>query len=619
MGFGLSDFVQTKRAILERVGLLEVVSQHVAMKQRGQRWVGLCPFHAEKTPSFTIRPEHGTFKCFGCGRGGDVFTFVQLRENVGFVEAMRILADRAGIDLGKLSARTGTNSGGRAQLAKLNAWAASAFHNQLQHNARGAGAREYLIRRKVSPESSDRFELGISIDHAADLRRLALQAGFDVALLLEADLLRRNDDNDVYSTFRHRLMFPIHDATARIVGFGGRTLGDDPAKYLNTRQNELFDKGRGLYGIDRARESIVSRRRAIVVEGYLDCIAAHQAGFAETVATLGTALTESQVELLRRHTEEVILLFDSDQAGQAAADRAIQVALPKGISVRLARIPNGKDPADFLELATPDEFSDVLNGAIGALEFKWSKVQEEFSSLDTVGRRREAALDFIRFIAQATDFGAIDPIHRGFMVNHIAHVVQIDRTEADRLFKQARPRPRGVHVARPAANLPGNSVEAGRGREQSAWTRLLEAALNEPGLLLDCRQLPDVHRIADERDRRIFQSVIELSNSTGEFELGDVLARFQAPEDVDRVMELARLGAERGNLKRSFETALERLRRVVSDDGCTAENRGPSGDGDVPLDAAGIAGELESASRRAREHRGYVPRRMIRLATHEAI
>ena len=612
----MQDFELKKRQILDRVDILDVAAEHVALKRAGKRWVGLCPFHAEKTPSFTVSPELGIFKCFGCGRGGDVFSFVQLRENISFGEAMRILADRAGVDLAPTK---GESQGpGRADLAKVNDWAMRFFRTNLQADDVGRAAREYLRSRKFSNSMVDRFSLGLATDGSRLLPEAAKHAGIDTSLLLAADLLRQSDDGRLYDTFRSRLMFPIRDATGRVIGFGGRTLVDDRAKYLNTRQNALFDKGRSLYGVDLARSAIGKCRRAVIVEGYTDCLAAHQAGFAETVATLGTALTESQVDLLRRYCDEIILLFDSDEAGEAAADRAIHVALPKCVTVKLARIPDGKDPSDYLSRAGADAFSDVLNRSVDALEFKWCQTRARFEGGTSDTGRREAVLDFMRVIAEAAGSRAIDAVQRGSLVTKVAHLLRIDQREVHRMMgrmqSQRREQP-SVRDASPARRAPLDM-------EDAALTHLLEVVLNEPGLLATVDDVLDVGRIVDDRDRRIAKAVIELFDELGEFHLADVLARCHEPGDAERIEELARRGEHYhgGNFEGTFQLALERIRLASRVRGLDQRRRRlfeSTSDGNV---SGSMTEGLEAVHEGVKEHRHFVPRRMSqrRVADDEA-
>jgi len=431
----MRDFELKKRQIVERVDLVALASEDVRMKRSGRRWVGLCPFHAEKTPSFVVSQDVGLFKCFGCGKGGDVFSYVQARENVSFMEAMRILADRAGV---KLDEAPSGSSGepDRVELAKVNAWALTFFRSNLLNGAAGRHARAYLQSRGISEAIAERFNLGLATDGGQSLRDAAGRARITFPLLHAADLVRADGSNRVYPTFRNRLMFPIRDATGRVVGFGGRTLVGDQAKYLNTRQNALFDKGRGLYGIELARQAIAQCGRAVVVEGYTDCIAAHQAGCKETVASLGTAMTAAQVDLLHRYSDQLILLFDSDKAGEAAAERAIVVAVPRGVHVRLARIPSGKDPDEFLRSAGAAGFCGLLDAAVDALEFKWGRLQAQFAAHASDGAHRAAHLEFLRLVGTALAGG--DEIQTGLVANRVARLVGLDGREVYRLMTRLR-------------------------------------------------------------------------------------------------------------------------------------------------------------------------------------
>lgn len=610
----MHDFEQVKRQILDRIRIQDVVAEHVTLKRRGVRWVGLCPFHSEKTPSFTVSPERGLFKCFGCGKGGDVFSFVQLRENVSFMEAMRHLADRAGLDFRDSAQRSPASPGepSRNDLAKLNTWAVRFFRTNLQADPVGRSAREYLCGRGFTQATIERFEIGLASEGGPSVRSAAARAGFGDAMLLAADLLRKDEESGrVYETFRSRLMFPIRDATGRTVGFGGRTLVDDKAKYLNTRQTALFDKGRNLYGIESAREAIASRRRAIVVEGYTDCMACHQAGFTETVATLGTALTEAHVDLLRRFGEEMVLLFDSDAAGEAAADRAIALALPRCVKVRLARIPEGKDPSDFLGRASAAEFSDVLNRAVEALEFKWIKTHERFRIDFSDARRREAVLDFVRVVGDAVNTAAVDAIQRGLLVNQIAHLLRIEGDEVSRLMSRSWSS-RGGHAAAANQGAVPQRASAPRDEEQAVWTHVLEVLLNDPALMSMVDSVPDLTRISDPRHRRIATALFDARREGGPVTLADVLARCHDPADAQRVAELIDRGAARGNFERTLTLALERLGQTVRGsvversrqrwlEAAAGEDPSPQTDDDQRVVRDGVS-----------EHRHYVPRRFVR-------
>lgn len=599
------DFESKKRQILDRVDILALVGEFVALRRSGKRWVGLCPFHTEKTPSFSVSPEMGIFKCFGCGKGGDVFSFVQFRENIPFVDAMRFLADRAGVVLDEPRSQTSDsafNTVTRLDIGRACAWAASFFQSKLI-GAEGQEAREYLASRGFQQPIIEKFGLGLAVEGRPMLKEAAAGAGFSPLVLEAADLIRRDGEGRYYETFRNRLMFPIRDASSKVIGFGGRTLVEDKAKYLNTRQNALFDKGRNLFGIDLARQSIIDRGRAIVVEGYTDCMACHQAGFTEAVASLGTALTETHVDLIRRYAGELVLVFDSDQAGIDAADRALRVALPRSITVRLARVPEGKDPGEFL--TGPDanmRFMDLLKGAVEALEFTWRQTWARYHEPTSDGRRREAILDFVRMVSDASKTEALDPIRKGFLTNQLAHLLRLDRAEVASLMASTSER-------RMPMQTPGRgpeSITAPVDSEQSAWVRLLEVLLNEPGLLGSLDVWPDPARIVDARDRRVAQWVFESARNFGDFTLADVLAFAKDGDDASRIAELATRGQARGNYETSMRVALDRLKDSSAASGRDDARRkileSPENSGD----------ELTAYADGIRRHRHFGPLRMVR-------
>lgn len=649
------DFESIKRSIRDRVDFLGVVGEHVKLQRKGSRWVGLCPFHSEKTPSFNVSPDQGFFKCFGCGTAGDVFSFVQMRERVSFMEALQLLGDRVGIEVRPSPSgtqnndyrRNGSGSSGRAELIRLTGWAADFFRARLLDDEIGKNARDYIESRGFTPETCETFQLGLATGQGA-LLRAARAEGFSEADLAATDLCRKRDNGDLYETFRERLMFPIRDATGRVIGFGGRTLVDDKAKYLNTRATVLFDKGRGLYGIHEARAAITKRGRSVIVEGYTDCMAAHQAGFRETVASLGTALTEEQVELLRRYADEMIFLFDSDQAGEEAAARAIRVAIPRSIRARLTKIPDGKDPAEFLGRSDDAAFEAVLNEAEDALEFKWRQTQSRFATDPSDRARRDAMLDFLGVVSTAFESDAIDAIQRGLIVNQVAHLLRVARAEVDallqRLSRRARNKYTGTGTASGAADSSAShDLPAGRsssmrvrssayqghegivGEEQAAWRTVLEVLLNEPGLLsLVGSEIPDVtldwSRIANPQDRRIATAILALFEEFGEFTVADVNNRCD-PDHAARVASHAARGAERGNFELTFRVALERIarssrRRELEERGAAScLNTGTDGENGADVSAPNVSdddGLLRELSGELTRNRHFVPPRLLR-------
>jgi len=535
----LQRFDQIKEQIRSRVDLVGLVSEHTALKRRGQYHTGLCPFHQEKTPSFSVNAERQFFKCFGCGAGGDIFTFVQLRESVEFKEALQILADRAGVSLTENA--PAPHGASRADLAKVNDWACLHFRNYLRDNSLGAEARRYLDGRGVTQDMIERFEIGLAPPNAPTIEQAARSAGYRPELLIDAGLRRRGDhDKDCYDTFRDRLMFPIRDAMRRCIGFGGRTLGDAKAKYLNTPETAQFDKSRVLFGLHLARQAMVETNKAVLVEGYFDCLAAHQHGFTNTVATLGTAATDQQMLALRRYCDEVILVFDSDAAGEAAADRALAIGLKHNLTVRLVRIPGQKDPADYLQVIGPQAFSHLLNSAQDALRFRWTRTLTRYQSDASAGDRKAAVSDFIGLIAELSGFGVLDAIQKGMVVGQVAELLSVSTRQVQALLEgKLRGGERTAESADPSA--AGNAAARRprpRDAEQAALITILGGLISEPGFFDLVADVFRADRIADPSHRRLAEIVTSLAVSVGEFSLGELMARMEQPEDAAALTDL---------------------------------------------------------------------------------
>jgi DNA primase len=352
--------------IRDRVSIVEVVSGYVSLKKAGRNHVGLCPFHAEKTPSFTVNDDRGLFHCFGCGAGGSVFTFLMRAESISFREAVELLARRAGIELPRDSERDGGDQ--RRPLIELNDTAQRFFRAALGADV-GASARRYLERRGVSGEIIERYGLGFcpasgsALGRALASRRQPLQKAVDLGLL------GRRADGSTYDRLRGRVTFPIRDGSGNVLGFGGRTLGDDQPKYLNSPESSLFHKGSVLYGLYEARQAIRDAGRVIIVEGYLDALALVDAGIAPVVASLGTALTASQLRLARRFAPQVLAFFVGDPAGQQAAERAFALCAECGVWGLGAFLPNGFDPDTFVRQRGVEATQALLDSAEPLAEF----------------------------------------------------------------------------------------------------------------------------------------------------------------------------------------------------------------------------------------------------------
>lgn len=609
-----------KEQIRQQVDLVDFISRDVPLKRKGRDFAGLCPFHQEKTPSFYVSPDKGIFKCFGCGAGGDLFGYVQRRENVAFGEAVRLLADQCGIEIPRVGTGKSPDQPARHDLFRVNQWAADTFRKALlegdQANEHtGQSARQYVADRGISREAEQAFGLGLAVEDGGWLLRSARSAGVSERLLMAAGLVRRDERGSAYGVFRNRLMFPIRDTMNRVLGFGGRTLGDDRSKYLNTAQNPVFDKRRLLYGMDQARARMAETGRAIVVEGYTDCIAAHQMGFSNTVATLGTALTDEHMGLLRRWCGEVVLVFDSDEAGQRAADRAVEVALRFDVVVRIARLSDDKDPCALLMRAGAGPFEDVLNRAVDALGFKWGLLCERFGGGASGGGRSDAVRAFVALAGQLVQRRAIDPIERGLIVNRLSRLMGLPAGEVNQLLnaaaRKAADTPRGrsggqgapVVVAEAATRAtsdgsaePGGSmvpVDGTGDAEQAALEAILAALINEPGYFSIVDGVFDPQRFSDPGHRRVGQAVAELCRTVGEFRVAELLDRLEEPADGELVSDLVYRGASLGAFEETITGCKSRLEQI----GLTRRVRQAAD----ALRAAGEGNELERLAQISRD------------------
>ena len=375
--------------VRERTDLLTLIGQHVALKKRGGRFTGLCPFHQEKTPSFSVDPTKGFWHCFGCGKGGDAFNFLMQMEHLSFGEAVERLAERAGVRPVETLSSSPQRKEERDFLFEANAATAIAFGKALQGKA-GVMARQYLQNRGIDMEQAARFGLGYAPQGWDALVSHLLKRGFNADVLVKAGIaLARTSGNGHIDRFRHRLMIPIHDRQGRVVAFGGRALAaEDNPKYLNTSETPIFHKNRTLYALHLAADSIAKRGRVIVTEGYFDVIACHLAGFTEAVATLGTALGEEHVQILRRLADRAYLVYDADSAGINAALRGQALFRNAEMDVRIVRLPAGHDPDTLLREAGTEAFERCLADALAPVEFELERLVEQYPARDAGGRVR---------------------------------------------------------------------------------------------------------------------------------------------------------------------------------------------------------------------------------------
>ncbi|MGN1179597.1 MAG: DNA primase [Suilimivivens sp.] len=367
--------------------IVDVVSGYVRIQKKGSSYFGLCPFHNEKSPSFSVSPSKQMFYCFGCGAGGNVFTFIMEYENYTFQEAVKFLAQRAGVSLPEeeYTEEVKKKESRRARLLEINKEAAKYFYYQLR-SERGRAGYQYLTDRRLSDETIKKFGLGFANMTSNDLVKFLKNKGYDDTLLQEAGLATFDEKYGMHDKFWNRVMFPIQDINHRVIGFGGRVMGDGKPKYLNSPETMIFDKSRNLYGLNLARTS--RKNNIILCEGYMDVITMHQAGFNQAVASLGTAFTEGQASLLKRYTQEVILSYDSDGAGVNAALRAIGILREAGLTGKVLNLEPYKDPDEFIKNRGQEEFQDRLDHAENTFFFELRMLEREYDLKDPESKTR---------------------------------------------------------------------------------------------------------------------------------------------------------------------------------------------------------------------------------------
>jgi len=537
--------------IKARLDIVDVVSEAVTLKKAGKSLKGLCPFHIEKTPSFIVFPETGTWHCFGCGEGGDMFGFVMRSQSVDFGEALKLLAARAGVEL-EIHERG--PSGGGDLMARLYAAneAASAYFCSMLAGPAGAHVRSYLEGRGVSKESVEQFQLGFAPDIGSGLAHHLLQEGFGRVELLEAGLSGENESGGLYDRFRTRLIFPIRDVAGKIIGFGGRALAkESQPKYLNTPQTPLFDKGGSLYALDRARHEIRRTGQVVIVEGYMDALMAHQYGFTNVVAALGTAVTDRQLSLVKRWASELCFALDPDAAGQEATTRGLSVAMGamertatpvptwKGFidyvyklktNIKIISLPAGRDPDEVIK-ANPSEWSDLVKAALPVQDFFLERMRGRHDLSTAEGKA--AAVDE----AMAVIGDIPEPVQQAHYVQRLAHIVGVEESILlQQVRRQGRGRPSREQIM-PARGRGGRPAAEAEGY-------CLALILKEPSLL-DSEPRIRADHFGNQAYREILSMVVQyISTEKGAVEASPLVEWLKGEVDgalletLDHVLEI---------------------------------------------------------------------------------
>jgi len=554
------------QAAVDRVqqanSIIDVVGEYVSLVKKGREMVGLCPFHDDHQPSLRVNEAKQIFKCFACGAGGDVLKFVQMREGLTFPQAIERLAERAGIQLARSARGPGEHArqqGDPMSLAKANDWAARFFEGCLADRSGGRAARDYVASRQITAESLGRWRLGYAPASGVGLAEAASKRAIPRTLLLAAGLVTAAGQD----RFVNRLMFPIADATGRVIGFGGRTMSGDGAKYVNSPATALFDKSNCLYGLAQARQGIVGCQTAVVVEGYTDCIMAHQHGCTNVVATLGTSLTSAHGRILRRYAKRVVLLFDGDTAGEAASHRALDVCLKERIDIRVATVPGGEDPCEYLASHGKEGLEQVIQGAVDVFAFKWEQLTQRFGSDDTLSGRRAALEEFLQTLATSVWAGQMSVVDRGLIVNRLSGVLGIEGRQIDADLRRRVEALAGA-ASRGKDGTAGGEEHLDQGLAAVAQREVLEALLNDPSLFVRVRPQITAEAFSVSPLREVAAAVFARLEQAGaetsaESLVQQILARTDSIEVARVVSGLAQAGERKGNHLSRLEGAMEVL------------------------------------------------------------
>jgi DNA primase len=433
--------------VKQRLDIVELVSEYVTLQKAGRNFKGLCPFHSEKHPSFFVFPEQQSWHCFGaCGTGGDIFSFVMKKEGIDFGQALRLLAQRGGITLSHLEAPNKAEDEKKERLFQINEAATEYYHHLLSSTKAGAAARSYLTGRKIAPETIKEFRLGFGPDAWEIIKNYLIGKGYAEKELAEAGLIIEKEEGGSYDRFRNRLLFPICDVQGRVTGFGARVLDDSLPKYINSPQTPIFDKSNSLYGIDRAKAAVKKKNLVIIVEGYMDVLTAHQHGWQNVVGSMGTSLTEKQVEGIKRLTNNITLALDADLAGEEATLRGKAILAYSNAEANVILLPPGKDPDEVI-MGDPALWQQLVEQAMPILDFAFQSV---ISKVD-INRAKDKSLAVQKLLPSIYDIK--DPTERFHYVEKLARVLKIKTSDVEvalQRLKTARERSQASKPTEPA-------------------------------------------------------------------------------------------------------------------------------------------------------------------------
>ena len=528
-----------------RSDIVEVVSRYIPLAKAGRNYKAPCPFHHEKTPSFIVSPDKQIYHCFGCGAGGNVFSFVMKQENIEFPEAVEMLAEKAGIKLPRFGAEKKELTSLANQLYKINETAVSFFQETLERNQQ---AKEYLASRGIGEDTIKKFRIGYAPDGWEGLLSFFRKKNIDGALLEKAGLAISNEKGGHYDRFRKRLIFPIFDLKDRVLGFGGRVLDSSLPKYMNSPETYIYSKGRHLYGLNFSRDDIKKQTYALIVEGYLDFIIPYQAGAKNIIATLGTALTIDQVKLLKRFAGTMIMVYDPDEAGEAASLRNMDMFIGEGVNVYIAELPKGFDPDGYIRKFGTDDFIKLTKASKNLFEYKLYKLSNKFDIKSAHGKAAIAGemLPTISRIENA--------VLRSNLIKKLAERLSVDEESIRTELKKVKP----DYSAR-AYNV---TVAEAKKDSKSAEKMILALLFEGESFIRRAKEalLPDEFKDSTVRD--VVKAVYDLSKSEKNITAVRLMNHFDNNEDAaDLISEAVHISEMLDDKERVLVDCIARIKR----------------------------------------------------------
>lgn len=577
--------------VRSRSDIVDVISQYVRLARKGSTYFGLCPFHNEKTGSFSVSPNKQMYYCFGCGAGGNVFTFLMQYENFTFGEAMETLAERAGVELPKQeqSQAQRMEADRRARLLEIQKEAAKYFF-MLLRSERGTQALSYFRKRGLSDETVRKFGLGYSDQYSDDLYRYLRQKGYEDEILKDSGLISIDERRGGHDKFWNRAMFPIMDVRGKVIGFGGRVMGEGEPKYLNSPETRIFDKSRNLYGLHLARST--KKQQLLLCEGYMDVIALHQAGFDNAVASLGTSLTNGHANLLRRYTKEVYLTYDSDGAGVKAALRAIPILKEAGITAKIINMQPYKDPDEFIKALGAEAYQECIDNAENSFMFELRILEKQYDMQDPEGKTafyNEAAKKLCGFTEKLERDNYIDAVARKYMLAAEDLRKLVNRTGMQiGLAKDVRGGGQGSGDAAAAGGMRPETGGANRGRKRGDGMRqsqklLLTWLIEAPVLFEKIGRYITPEDFTEELYGRVAEQLFAQYQNTGEVNPARIVSMFENEEEQREIAELFNARIHEVETKEDREKALRETIVRVKENGIKCR-----GDALDPADMEGL-------------------------------